>query len=299
MIEIINVSKRFDEIQALSSIDLSIRDGEIFGMVGSNGAGKSTLLRIISGVLKSDSGSALLDGSEIYENPAIKSEIFYISDNQHFLSNATATDMYAFYAPLYPKMDELQFLHLLDQFSLEKNRKVSTFSKGMKKQLSMILGICAGTKYLLCDESFDGLDPIAKQAVKSLLKDAIKNRNLTPVIASHNLRELQDLCDHVGLLHKGGVILSRDLGSLDLSSKKIQAVFSSEVREEDFAPLPLLRMEKNHSFYTMVFGVCEENALIDKIKSLNPIFYEMIPLTLEEVFITESEVAGYDISNIL
>ena len=299
MIEIKNVSKRFDKIQALSGIDLTIRDGEIFGMVGSNGAGKSTLLRILSGVIKADEGTARLDEQEIFENPAVKSDIFYISDNQYFLSNATAVDMLKFYMSLYPKMDDLQFLHLMDHFGLEKNRRINTFSKGMKKQLSMILGISAHTRYLLCDESFDGLDPIAKQAVKSLLRDAIKKRALTPVIASHNLRELEDLCDHVGLLHKGGVILSRDLGNLQLETKKIQAVFPFDVSEEDFAPLSVLRLEKVHSFCTVVFGGCDEKTLHTKIQTLNPIFYKMIPLTLEEVFITESEVAGYDISNIL
>ncbi len=304
MIEIRDVSKHFGNIQALSDINLNIRSNEIFGMVGSNGAGKSTLMRIISGVLKADKGMACLEEKNIYENPDAKSKFFYISDNQHFLPNATPEEMFYFYAQLYERMDKERFFRLLDNFHLEKNRKIRTFSKGMKKQLSTVLGLSSGAEYLLCDESFDGLDPIAKQVVKSLFAEAIRSRGLTPIIASHNLRELEDICDHVGLLHKGGVIMSKDIGDMKLSAKKIQAVFTSPVEKEDFAPFDVVNLDKKGSVYSIVLSSKEkDNMMIEtldaKIKSMNPVFYEMLPLSLEEIFITESEVAGYDIRSII
>lgn len=303
MIEIQNVSKNFGDIKALSNINLTIRQGEIFGMVGSNGAGKSTLLRIISGVLKTDTGSVSLEAKPIYENPQMKAKFFYISDNQHFLSNATPDDMFSFYAQLYEKMDYELFTKNLQSFELEKNRKVRTFSKGMKKQLSTVLGLSSGAEYLLCDESFDGLDPIAKQVVKFLFKEAIAQRKLTPIIASHNLRELEDLCDHVGLLHRGGVILSRDIGDMKLSAKKVQAVFTETVEKSDFEPFDVINIDRKGSVYSIVLSTKGTDnsieALDAKIRSMNPIFYEMLPLSLEEIFITESEVAGYDIRSII
>lgn len=302
MIEIQNVYKRFGSIQALSDISLTIRKGEIFGLIGSNGAGKSTLLRIVSGVYKPDSGKAFLEDREIFENTQAKERIFYISDDQFYLPSSTPADMFAFYAQFYRLMDSGRFDSLLAAFGLDPKRKISTFSKGMKKQLSMILGISANTDYLLCDESFDGLDPVAKQAVKSLLTDAIRSRELTPVIASHNLLELEDLCDHVGLLHKGGVILSREVSSLRPSAVKLQAVFDRAISSVDLAPFQVLRMDNTGSLYTIVIRCDEHYAaerLTQKLDGMKPIFYEMLPLSLEEIFITESEVAGYDLRSII
>lgn len=304
MIEIKNVSKRFGNIQALSDIDLTIRSNEIFGMIGSNGAGKSTLLRILSGVIRPNSGSVYLEELPIYENPAIKSRFFYISDDQFFLNNATPIDMFNFYAQFYERMDAEQFRLMMESFGLDINRKIKTFSKGMKKQLSMILGLSSNVDYLLCDESFDGLDPIAKQAIKVLFAETMRKRSLTPIIASHNLRELEDICDHVGLLHKGGVIMSRDIGDMRLNAKKIQAVFSSPIKAEDLAPFDVVSIDNRGSVYTIVIsGKNADDEMIEKLdekmRSMKPIFFEMLPLNLEEIFITESEVAGYDIRSIL
>lgn len=304
MIEIKNVSKRFGNIQALSDIDLTIRSNEIFGMIGSNGAGKSTLLRILSGVIRPDSGSVHLEALPIYENSTVKSRFFYISDDQFFLSNATPIDMFNFYAQFYERMDAEQFRLMMESFGLDKNRKIKTFSKGMKKQLSMILGLSSNVDYLLCDESFDGLDPIAKQAIKVLFAETMRKRSLTPIIASHNLRELEDICDHVGLLHKGGVIMSRDIGDMRLNAKKIQAVFSAPIKAEDLAPFDVVSIDHQGSVYTIVIsGKDADDEMMEKLdakmRSMDPIFFEMLPLNLEEIFITESEVAGYDIRSIL
>ena len=207
MIESTGLTKSFGDIMAVNNVDMTIHEGTAFGLLGTNGAGKSTLLRMIAGILRQNSGSLTLDGSNIYENPAAKQQLFYIADNQYFFANTTPAEQGVFYSTHYPAFDKEGFSKLLKAFDLPAQRKVNTFSKGMKKQLSLLAGICANTTYLLCDETFDGLDPVMRQAVKSLMADAMAGRGLTPVIASHNLRELEDICDHVGLLHKGGLLL--------------------------------------------------------------------------------------------
>ena len=188
MIEAANLTKRFDEIVAVDHINAKIRDGYVFGLIGTNGAGKSTFLRMASGVMKPDEGTIQIDGENVFENPKVKSRFFYISDDQHFFSNASPEEMMRFYKNIYPAFDAPRFYKLMDSFSLDFRRKIATFSKGMKKQLSVILGLCAGTDYIFCDETFDGLDPVMRQAVKSLFANDMAERNLTPIIASHNLR---------------------------------------------------------------------------------------------------------------
>ena len=197
MIELIELNKAFDDIKAVNHVSLKIADGEVFGLVGTNGAGKSTTLRIIAGVIKPDSGVVCVDNRPVYDNPDVKKDVFYISDDQYFFPNSTPDDMAGFYASVYENFDKEKFNKFLTGFGLDKDRKINTFSKGMKKQVSILLGLCAGTKYLLCDETFDGLDPVVRQGVKSLFAAEMEDRGLTPVIASHNLRELEDICDHV------------------------------------------------------------------------------------------------------
>ena len=197
MIEMKGISKKFDQIQAVSKVSGEIREGSVFGLVGTNGAGKSTCLRMMSGILKADEGEVLVDGQDIYENEEMKREIFFISDDQYYFPNSTPKEMMEYYRMFYPCFAEKRFEELAKKFGLEMGRRINTFSKGMKKQVSVLLGVCANTKYLLCDETFDGLDPVMRQAVKSIFALEIMNRNFTPVIASHSLRELEDICDHV------------------------------------------------------------------------------------------------------
>ena len=168
MIEVTNITKSFDDIKAIDSVTASIQEGQVFGLIGTNGAGKSTFLRILCGVLKPEAGNVTIDGEDVYENERLKQKVFYISDEQHFFRGLTPIEMRDFYANVYDNYDKEKFNTLLKKFGLDENRKISTFSKGMKKQLSVILGISANTKYLLCDETFDGLDPVMRQAVKSL-----------------------------------------------------------------------------------------------------------------------------------
>ena len=299
MITIQNVSKYFDDLKALDQITANIGEGQVFGLIGTNGAGKSTLMRTMCGVLKPDEGSILIDDEEVYENPRIKSQIFYISDDQYFFGNGTPADMLKFYRTWYPAFDLTRFRKLMGVLNLDIDRKIDTFSKGMKKQLSVLFGICAGTKYLLCDETFDGLDPVMRQTVKSLFIQEIDTRGLTPIIASHNLRELEDICDHVGLLHKGGILFSRDLDEMKLGIHKLQCVFAPDT---DYVTamegMELLNRETRGSLVTLTIRGKREH-IETVIRGLHPVFYEILPLSLEEIFISETEVQGYDFKNLI
>lgn len=299
MIEITGVNKAFGDITALDNIVATIQEGSIFGLVGTNGAGKSTLLRVMSGVLKADAGMVLVDGEDVYNNPSAKSKIFFLPDTAYFFQNATAKIMAEYYQVIYPAFDGKRFRDMTAAFGLEYNRKLSTFSKGMKRQISVLLGVCTGTKYLFCDESFDGLDPVVRQAVKSIFAAEIMNRDFTPVIASHNLRELEDICDHVGLLHKGGILLSRDLEEMKYHIHKVQCVFRGPEDEEDILHrLEVLQHEKRGSILTVVARGTRQEIMMT-IQEKNPMLAEILPLTLEEIFISETEVAGYDIKNFI
>lgn len=298
MIETKNLTKRFGDIVAVDHIDAVIKDGSVFGLIGTNGAGKSTFLRMLSGVLRPDEGTVTIDGKEVFENTLIKSRFFYISDDQYFFNNATPKEMMDFYRTVYPEFDNNRFHHLMKSFELDERRKINTFSKGMKKQVSVICGVCAGTDYLFCDETFDGLDPVMRQTVKSIFVGDMEERNLTPIIASHNLRELEDICDHVGLLHKGGILLSRDLEDMKLNIHKIQCVLLPGTEPEDIKDLDIMKIERRGSLCTLtVRGTREE--IKAGIAAYEPVFAEIIPLTLEEIFISETEVAGYDIKKLV
>ncbi|WP_026515998.1 ABC transporter ATP-binding protein [Butyrivibrio sp. MC2021] len=299
MIELLDLEKSFDNIKAVNRVTLNVSDGEVFGLLGTNGAGKSTLLRILSGVIKPDSGIVLVDNRPVYDNPDVKKDIFYISDDQFFLPNSTPEDMADYFEGIYENFDKERFFKFCDGFGLEKGRRINTFSKGMKKQVSILLGLCAGTKYILCDETFDGLDPVVRQGVKSLFAADMADRGLTPVIASHNLRELEDICDHVGLLHKGGVILSQDIADMKLQMQKVQCVFGSEEDEKKaLEGLKVLIHEKRGRLHTItVRGDREE--IETAFKRGNPVFYEVLALSLEEIFISETEVVGYDIKKFI
>lgn len=298
MIKADNITKKFDNIVAVDHVSAEIRDGSVFGLIGTNGAGKSTFLRMISGILRPDEGIVTFDGEPVYENEEVKGRFFYISDDQYYFNNATPSDMMNFYSRVYKKFDRERFRSLMEKFGLDMRRKIQTFSKGMKKQLSVICGICANTDYLLCDETFDGLDPVMRQAVKSLFANDMAERNLTPIIASHNLRELEDICDHVGLLHRGGILLSRDLDDMKLNIHKVQCVLKEGMTEDDLTALNRIKTEKRGKLYTLTVRGSKEE-VEELMDSYQTVFYEMIPLSLEEIFISETEVAGYDIKKLI
>lgn len=298
MIKADNLTKRFQGVTAVDHIHAEIQDGTVFGLIGTNGAGKSTFLRMAAGILKPDEGTITLDGESVFEDTRVKARCFYIPDEPYFLGNGTADDMKTFYQGIYPKFDTDRFGKLLKSFELDGRRKIQTFSKGMKKQLAVLLGICAGTDYLFCDETFDGLDPVMRQTVKSLFANDLEERHLTPVIASHNLRELEDICDHVGLLHRGGMLLSKDLDDMKMNIHKIQFVLPAGLDRTNLQDLDIMTTEQRGSLLTLtVRGQKEE--IQARMQSYHPVFFEMIPLSLEEIFISETEVAGYDIKKLI
>ena len=294
MIETSGLTKRFDDILAVDHISAKIRDGSVFGLIGTNGAGKSTFLRMVSGILKPDEGAVLIDGENVYENPAVKSRFFYISDDQYFFANGTPLELMKFYKSIYPAFDEPRFFHLLQSFDLDKKRKISTFSKGMKKQLSIIYGICAGTDYIFCDETFDGLDPVMRLTFKRAISKMIEEKEMTVIISSHNLRELEDICDTFGILEDNTI---RTAGYVDETKEnihKIQLAFKEEKREDDFKALDLLSMHVQSRVVNLVV-----KGDIEKIKNylntMDPLMMEVLNVNLEEVFIYEMEKKGYGV----
>lgn len=299
MIEIKDLNKSFDDIKAVDNITFEIKEGAVFGLIGTNGAGKSTTLRMIAGVYKPDSGSILIDEKPVYDNVEAKKDIFFIADEPYFPMNSTAGSMGKFYSQIYENFDSEEYDTYLETFKLEPDRKINTYSKGMKKQLAVLLGVCSNTKYLLCDETFDGLDPVMRQAVKSILAKEMDERGLTPVIASHNLRELEDICDHIGLLHRGGVLLSKELEDMKCNVQKVQCVFKNLLdKDRALDGIELIGEEKRGSLYTLTIRTTREDA-INRFAAIDTIFYEVLPLSLEEIFISETEVAGYDIKKII
>lgn len=299
MIEISQVSKNFESIKALNQVTASIKEGSVYGIVGTNGAGKSTLLRVMAGIIKADEGMVSVDGMEVFENVKAKERICFVPDTPYYFANARIKDMMEYYCIMYPEFRRDKFRNYCQKFDLNLNRKLSTFSKGMKKQVSVLLGICANTRYLFCDETFDGLDPVVRQAVKSIFIDEIMNREFTPVIASHNLREMEDLCDHVGLLHKGGILFSKDLDEMKTDIHKVQYVIMEPAMEERLiGELEVLKREQRGQLSCITIRGSEEEILM-AIESKKPLYYEILPLSLEEIFISETEVVGYDIKDII
>ena len=299
MIELKNVDKTLGGVHAVDHVSGTIREGMVFGLIGSNGAGKSTLLRMISGVIRPDDGTVLCDGAPVFENPEAKAQICFLPDTPYFFPNADIRQMRDYYAMIYPAFNRKQFDTLADRFRLDPKRSIHAFSKGMKKQVSILLGLCAGTKYLLCDETFDGLDPVVRQAVKSMIAAEITERDFTPVISSHNLRELEDICDSIGLLHEGRLLLTRDLDDAKNNICKLQCVIHDSRREQELiSSLRILKMERTGSLLTLTVRG-ERTETLQRAQAQEPLFVEAPPLTLEEIFISETEVAGYDIKDFL
>lgn len=292
------LSKSFDKIVALKDANTVIQKGSIFGLIGSNGAGKSTFLRLLAGIYRPDAGQILIDGKPVYENEALKQRIFYISDDQFFFPNSNMEEMANYFATIYKKFSYEQFYQLTETFRLDSTRKLSTFSKGMQKQAHIILALSCQPDFLFCDETFDGLDPVMRQTVKRLLAYAVLEHQMTPIIASHNLRELEDICDHIGLLHQGGVVFDRDLSSLQGDIHKVQCAFSTAKTKEDFVSLDVATYEQRGNLSVLVVRG-NADATDAAIKAMDPLYYELLPLTLEEIFITEMEVLGYDTEQLI
>ncbi|MCI8389042.1 MAG: ABC transporter ATP-binding protein [Clostridiales bacterium] len=298
MIKADNVSVKFGAVKPLDAVSAEFHDGSIFGLIGSNGSGKSTLLRVMAGIVKPDCGSLTYNGISVWENDLVKQGIIYLSDEQYFMPHCSINDMKQLYKSLCTAFSEDTFKKLRDIFKLDCDRKIATFSKGMKKQASIMLGISARPKYLLCDETFDGLDPVVRHLVKRILAEESAERQMTTIIASHNLREIEDICDTIGLLHKGELLFVRELDDMKLGLHKVQAIFDENFDADQLRPLHILRYERRGSLVTFVVRG-QEGEINEFLRAKSPTFFETIPLTLEEIFISEMEEKGYDFGKLI
>jgi ABC-2 type transport system ATP-binding protein len=298
MIEIKNLTKKFGNLRAIDNLSFNVAEGTVFGLVGSNGAGKSTLLRVINGVFSADEGEVLIDGENTFENTKIKSECYFIPDFPFFYNNSTILNTAYIYRKIYANWDEEYFKTLCNTFPVDPKAKIINMSKGMQRQAALILALATKPKYLFLDEIFDGLDPVVRQLVKRLLITNVTDNNTTIIIASHNLRELEDVCDHVGLLHKGGIVEERELDDMKLGIHKVQIAFKHNIDERLLGSLNIVNKSRQGNLFNLTIKG-EVDSFMPTLEALDPAFVEVLPLTLEEVFINEMEGAGYDIDNII
>ena len=292
------LTKKFDEKIALDSITMTINDGCVYGLVGSNGSGKSTLLRLISGVYMADAGEICVDGENCFNNPTIKSQIAFLGDTPYFLPQSDLKEMAELYSSMYPDFDYQIYNHLLTVFPLNQQARLSTFSKGMQRQAALILALSTNPRYLLMDEAFDGLDVVMRRVLANIVMDGVEKRGMTAIIASHNLRELENVCDNVCVIHDGKIISNGSVESLRGNIHKVQVAFREVPDTSVFNNLYVMKMERAGSLLSLVVKG-NEDEIMKFINTLNPLYAECIEPTLEEVFVYELEVVGYDVKNIL
>lgn len=296
MIKAENLTKRFGDFCALNNISCTINDGCIYGMVGSNGAGKSTFLRILSGIYRQDSGSVCIDGDAIWNNPVPQSRIAFVPDELFFLPGATMERMALLYKDTRQSFSMERFRTLSEKFKLSTRTPIASFSKGMKRQGATILALSTNPDYIFFDETFDGLDPVMRSYVKSIICEDVMDRGATAVITSHSLRELEDTCDQLALLHKGGIVFERDIANLKTAQFKVQIALSEDYTRETFESTlssgKILHFVKHGSVSNMIIRG-DRDTVNFELKMLNPLILDILPLTLEEVFTYEMEALGY------
>lgn len=298
MIRMENVVKKFDGFTALDHVNMRVDQGMVYGLVGPNGAGKSTLIRHITGIYRQDEGEIEIAGEPIWENNSIKEQIAYIPDDIFYFMNADIGGMEAFYCNVYPNFDRKLFQKLRECFpEVDTKRAIRRMSKGMQKQAAFWLSICIRPRLLVLDEPVDGLDPVMRRQVWRLLISEVAENETTVLVSSHNLRELEDVCDHVGIMHRGELIMERSLTDLQSGVTKIQAAFAEELPQmpEDMEILYRARTGRVHTF--IVRGSNE--AVKKRMAALHPILLDALPLTLEEIFIYELGGADYEVKDIL
>ena len=298
MIKTEQLTKKFEETIAINSINMEIAEGSIYGLVGSNGSGKSTLLRIISGVYMPDGGKITVDGQEVFDNPEVKANVVFLGDTPYFLPQSNIDEMALFYNGLYPTFSMEIYKKLISEFPLNPKARISSMSKGMQWQAALILAISTQPKYLLLDEAFDGLDPVMRRVLKGLLISGAENNGMTTIISSHNLRELEDLCDRVGLIHEGNIIFNDKIENIKSRLHKVQMAFAKVPEISVFEGLEVVRTERTGSLIQAIVRG-DSNEIMEYINNLSPLFAECIEPTLEEIFLYELEAVGYDVESII
>ena len=299
MIEARNVVKAFDGFRALDGLTMTVPRGSIYGLVGPNGAGKSTLLRHVTGIYRQDSGSVLLEGNPIYENPAAKARIASIPDELYYFLSASTRDMMRFFKGFYPRFDGARYEALKDVFTtINEKQPIRRLSKGMQKQAAFWLALCCRPDVLVLDEPVDGLDPVMRRQVWSLLMGDVAEHGTTVLVSSHNLRELEDVCDHVGILSHGKVLIERSLTDLQENLVKMQVVFQEREMPQLPECLEVLHVSQVGRIHTLIVrGNATE--VTNRLAVLAPILLEALPLTLEEIFIYELGGEDYAVRDIV
>jgi ABC-2 type transport system ATP-binding protein len=292
MIEAINLTKKFDDFTALKSLNCKIPKGCIYGLVGSNGAGKSTFLRLITGIYKPEGGSVTLDGTVIYENYDIKKKMVFVPDELYFLPQSSMNRMSQLYSAVYEDFSFDRFKKLTEAFNLSPKKNINSFSKGMKRQAAIILALSSMPDYIFFDETFDGLDPVKRNLVKKVLYSDICERGATAVLTSHSLRELEDTCDQLALLHDGGILFESDIQNLKTSLFKMQLAFDHDFSKKNFCDIEILSYTQKGSVANLIVRG-EKDKITQNIRKMNPILLDILALSLEEVFIYEMEAVGY------
>ena len=298
MIEVKNVVKTFDGFRALDGLTMTVPHGAVYGLVGPNGAGKSTIIRHLAGIYRQDSGDVLVDGQPVYENTAVKSRMAVIGDDWYYFPQAGIREMAKFYAGVYPAFSWERYEKLKQVFPLDEKMMLRRMSKGMQKQAAFWLTVCCMPEYLILDEPVDGLDPVMRRQVWSLLMGDVAQRGTTVLVSSHNLRELEDVCDHVGILNRGRVLLERSLSDLQDNTVKLQVAYQGVTEPPLPAELNILHRSHVGRVYTYIIrGSSQE--IMRRMQITEPVLLESIPLTLEEIFIYELGGVDYAAKDIL
>ena len=296
MIEVKNVVKRFDGFTALDGASLSVPNGSVYGLVGPNGAGKSTIIRHLTGIYRQDEGTVAIGGEDVWENAALKAKVAAIPDDWYYFLQSTVRDMMRFYKGFYPRFSMERYEKLKEVFSIDEKRVIRRLSKGMQKQVAFWLALSCMPDYLILDEPVDGLDPVMRRQVWSLVMGDVAERGTTVLVSSHNLRELEDVCDHVGIMDKGKVLLERSLAQLQDNMVKMQVVFRDG--QEVPADLPVLHVSRVGRIHTLIMRMNAQEAAA-RLAVYDPMLVDAVPLTLEEIFIYELGGADYAVKDIV
>lgn len=298
MIELNHVGKVFSGKRVVQNMNLRVRKGSICGLLGSNGAGKSTLLKMLAGIITQDEGEIKVNQMPVYENIEVKNQCFYVADTPYFIPHYSIKQMAQFYQGMYANWDEMRFAQLHEVFPFALNQKIHKLSKGMQRQIAFWLALSTKPEVLILDEPFDGLDPVMRHTIRQLLIQDVADRDMTILVASHNLREIEDIADHVAILHNGSIILEKELDDLKTDIHKVQFAFKGKIPTGLYRGLNVLFTEKRGSVSLCIIRG-EESEIINHFELYEPDIFDILPLTLEEIFIYEMRDIGYAIQNIL
>ena len=298
MIRIDKLSKKYDKEYVLNNLSCTIKDNCIYGLVGANGAGKSTLLRIIMGIFESDEGIITIDDELVEDNTELKQKMVFVPDDLFFYPGYTLLDTAKYYESMYKEFDMNYLKELAGTLNLSLNKKISTFSKGMKRQCALVCAIATNADYMFFDETFDGLDPVIRSTMKKALIKQMNKKKTTVVMTSHNLRELEDICDNLGLLYKGGILFESDIDTIKTNMYKVQISLKKDFDKEDFKDFDVISFKKQGSIAIIIIKD-KDGKSKNKLEKMNPVILDYLNLTLEEVFIYEMEALGYEFNKFI